>query len=297
VNVEKLSASPIVERAIEQLLMRDPQLAENWGHVRDECKLDVAKQMRHVTVALGPPPDPKKPGTGPVLMVATGQLAEAELSKCIRTLVGKGGGTLTAKPLDGRTLYQVKDQNRTMWFSFGRADTVVLGTSEIYVKEALGKGQKLVDHPEMAAWMKQTNQNAPIWAVGRASDRVKQGLVRVTQGKLKAGPTAFLGSLDLTEGAKFDVGAVMSTSEDAKQLESQVKNQLAMLVMVAQLKSLGTIVQKLKISVDGNMVRFSAALSMDDVNHVLSLLDGGAPPQQDSPPPAEGGSGSQGSAK
>ena len=293
VDVEKIAASPIVMRAAEQLLMRDPQLAQSWEHVRDACKLDVAKQIRRLTIALGPSPNPAKPGTGPVLMIATGAIAETELTTCIRSLVGKGGGQLTAKPLEGRTLYQVKDQNRTMFFTFGRADTILLGTSDAWVTEALSKNKKAPDHPELAAWMKLVNQRAPLWAIGRVSERVKQGLVRVTDGQIKAGPTAFVGSADLTEGAKLELGAVMANGDDAKQLESQIKAQLAMLVMIAQAKSLGPLVQKVKLAVDGNTVRISAALSMDDVNHVLSMLDGGAPPAQDSPPanvPPTGGS-------
>ena len=292
VDVEKLSASPIVTRAVEQLLMRDAQLRESWEHVRDECKLDVTKQIKRLTIALGPSPDPKKPGTGPILMVATGALVEAEISKCIRSLVGKGGGQLTAKALEGRTLYQVKDGNRLMFFSFGRADTIVAGTSEQYVTDALGKGKKAVDHPELAAWMKLVDQNRPMWAIGRVSERVKTGMVRVTQGQIKTGPTAFVGSADLTEGAKLELGAVMANNEDAKQLETQIKTQLGLLVMVAQAKSLGTVVQKVKISVDENRVRIAADLTMDDVNHVLSMLDGGTPPAQDAPPPAGSGSGS-----
>ncbi len=292
VDVEKLANSPIVSRAVEQLLMRDAQLAQSWEHVRDACKIDVTKQIKRITIALGPPANPAKPGTGPVLMVATGSIGETELSTCVRSLVGKGGGSLTAKPLDGRTLYQVKENNRTMFWAFGRTDTIVLGTSDAYVTEALGKGKKVSDHPEIAAWMKLTNQNAPVWAVGRVSDRVKAGLVRVTQGQIKAGPTAFVGSADLTNGAQLVLGAVMATPDDAKQLESQIKAQLAALVMVAQMKSLGTMVQKVKIGTDGNVVRISAALTMDDVNHVLSMLDGGTPPAQDSPPVGSGSAGS-----
>jgi hypothetical protein len=122
------------------------------------------------------------------------------------------------------------------------------------------------------------------------SERVKQGLVRVSEGQIKTGPTAFVGSIDLTDGAKLELGAVMANTEDAKQLESQIKAQLAMLVMVAQAKSMGPLVQKVKLALDGNVVRIGAALTMDDVNHVLSMLDGGAPPKQDSPPATGSGS-------
>ena len=75
VDVEKITASPIVARAFEQLLARDPALTESWEHVRDACKLDISK-IKHLTVALGPPANPAKPGTGAVLMVATGAIGE-----------------------------------------------------------------------------------------------------------------------------------------------------------------------------------------------------------------------------
>lgn len=297
IDVEKLAGSPIVVRAAEQLLSRDPALAANWAQVRDECKIDVTKQIKRVTVALGPPPNPAQPGTGPMLMVATGSINEADLSACIRSLVGKGGGQLTAKGLGSRTLYQVKDQNRTMFFAFGSANTVVLSANEKFLAEALDtKGKKALDHPELAAWAKLANQNAAMWMMGRVSERVKGGLVRVSQGAIKTGPSAFVASLDLADGAKVALATVMANADDAKQLESQIKAQLAMLVMIAQAKSMGPIVEKVKLATDGNLVRISAALTMDDMNHVLSVLDPAPSPAQDSPPPSPPATGSGSSA-
>ena len=54
--------------------------------------------------------------------------------------------------------------------------------------------------------------------------------------------------------------------------------------MVAQMKSLGSVVDKITIATDGTLVRFRAALTMADVNQLLSLLDGGTGPAQGSPP-------------
>src|SRR5688572_10916460 len=87
VDVERIGASPIVARAFEQLLLKDPQLAESWSHVRDACKIDIGKQIKRVMVALGPSPNPAKPGTGPILMVATGTIGETEVAACVRSLV------------------------------------------------------------------------------------------------------------------------------------------------------------------------------------------------------------------
>ena len=284
-DVGKLSGSPIVTRAVEQLLMRDPTLAASWQHVQESCKLDLPTQIKHVMLAIGPSEKGAATGTGPVLMIATGTIAETELSACVRTLVGKGGGTLTAKPAGGRTIYQVKDGNRLMFFAFGRADTVVLGTSEAYVTEALTLGQKLVDNPEMRGWLKLVDQRAPVWAVGRVDDRVGQGLVTVSQGKIAKQPLAIVATLDPTDGAKVDLGVVMPDGDVAKSLESFAKNELGLVSMAAQMKSLGKVVNQVTISTEDSVVRLRAALTMDQVNQLLSVLDEGGGPAQGSPAP------------
>lgn len=295
-DVAKLAASPIIERAVSQLLLRDADLAKSWGHIRDACKIDLQTQVKRVMLALGPaataalPPGSTAPASQPVLLIATGAAAalnEAELSTCIRTMVGKGGGTLTAKAVEGRTLYVVKETNRALYFAFGRADTVILSTSEAYLIESLGTGKKAADHPELAAWLKLANQNASLWGVGRVGPRVRDGLTKVASG-LKAGPAAFVGGADLGEGVRAELVAVMASNEDAKQLESLAKSQLVGVSMWAQLKSLGEVVQKVTIAAEGGVVRFRAAWSMADVNQLLSVLDGKAPPEQDSPPAPSG---------
>jgi hypothetical protein len=219
-----------------------------------------------------------------VILVATGQLVEAELAACVRAMVGKGGGTLTARPLDGRTLYQAKDGNRTMYFAFGRPDTVVLGSNEGYVTEALGSGKKAADNADLMAWLRLVDQKAPLWGVGRVDERVRAGLVKVTSGQLKEGPSAMTVAIDPSEGAALDLGVVMASPGDAKTLESFAKTQLGLMTMAAQAKSLGKVVDKLAISVDGAMVRFKANLAMADVNQLISALDGGGSAEQDSPP-------------
>ncbi|CAN5911642.1 hypothetical protein BH11MYX3_BH11MYX3_23880 [soil metagenome] len=284
-DVTKLSDSPIVARAVEQLLMRDPALAARWTEVQESCKLDLTRQVKRVMLALGTPAATAPTGTGPVLMIATGTIAEPDLTACVRTMVGKGGGALTVKTVGGRSLYQVKDGNRIMFFAFGRADTVILGTSEPWVLDALGAGPKAVDNPELKGLLALANQNSPVWAVGKVDERVRQGLVGASGGRLKAGPTAIVASVDPTAGAKLDLGAVMSTPDDAKGLESFANSELKVVTMVAQMKSLGPIVAKVVVSAEGNVVRFRAPLTLDDVNQLLSVLDEKPASEQVSPPP------------
>lgn len=296
VDVAKLAASPVVDRVVE-LMLRNASLAERWQQLRERCKIDLAKQVKRVMLAIGPHAGPQ-PGTGPVLMVVTGAIPEADLKDCVSKAVGGGGGAVTGKPLAGRTLYLAKDGNRTMYFAYGRPDTIVLGADEAYVTEALGTGKKAPDNPDLTRWLARVNQNAAVWAVGRTDQRVREGLARLTADrpqKLATGPLAFTATADLESGAKLDLGAVMSTADEAKNLESYVKGELALLTAAAQLKSLGAVVGKITTAVDNDVVHFRAPLTVEDLNQLLSALDGAGSPAQDSAPlPPGSGSGASG---
>src|SRR5262249_50849306 len=100
-DLKKLDDSPVIDRTVEQLLARDAVLAERWQRLRDECKIDLVKQIKRIMLALGPPRGAPAPGTGPVLMVAVGSLAEADLKDCVTKLIGTGGGTLTGSAVGG----------------------------------------------------------------------------------------------------------------------------------------------------------------------------------------------------
>lgn len=284
-DVTKLSDSTLVARAVDQLLMRDVQLATRWSDVKESCKIDLTRQVKRVMLALGPTPQTQPTGTGPVLMVATGQLVEPDLAACVRTLVGKGGGSLNVKTVAGRSIYEVKDGNRTMLFAFGRPDTVVMSTNEAWLTEALGPGVKAPDAPELKALFPLIDQNAPLWAIGRVDDRVKQGLVNASGGQLKAGPSAIVGSVDPTDGAKLNLGAVMASADDAKSLETFANNELKVVAMVAQAKALGAVVAKVVVQAEGTVVRFRAPLTVEDVNQLLSVLDEKPASEQVTQPP------------
>jgi hypothetical protein len=293
-DIAKLTDSQVIDRGVEQLLMRESALSASWQRLKDECKIDLGKQIKRVMLALGPNRPGPSPGTGPVLMVAVGSLPEAELQQCVTKLVGAGAGSLTGKPVAGRTMYLAKDGNRTMYFAYTRPDTVVLSSDEAYLTEALGAGKKASDNPDLTAWRKLVNQSAPLWAVGHVDPRIRDGLVRVSGGQISAGPVAFVLSADLVDGAKLQLGVVMNQPGQAKELESFVKSELALLTAAAQLRSLGSVVGKVAVTTDANVVQFRAPLTVDDLNHVLSVLDDdGTPPQDSAPPQPSPGSGAQ----
>jgi len=294
VDVVRVIDSELVQTAVDRLLLRDPNLRERWETLGTDCKLD-ARKLKHVVLVIGQPPA-QGTTTGPVLMIATGQIAEAELASCVRKIVGQGGGTLTAKDAGGRTLYQAKDGNRTMFFAFGKPDTVVLGSNEAFVVEALGDGKKLRENAELLGFMKLADQKAPVWAAGKVDERVRGGVVKLTNGQVKEGPVAIVLSANPSDGIALEVGAVMASEADAKALESFTKTQQGMLAMAAQAYKAGKIVDKLTISADKRVMRIKAALTTADINLLISVLDGGSITAQDSPPAAPGSAEGSGAA-
>ena len=282
-DVPRIASSQLVARAVDQLLERDPELAARWKKLHDGCKLDPS-QIEHVVLAIGPHTG-DKPGTGPVLLVATGKLSETELATCVRNMVGQGSGSVVAQDWNGRTLYEAKEGNRLMYFAFSAPDTVVMGSNEQFVHEALTTpGKKALDNPDLKRWIELADQKAPLWAAGKVDDRVKQGLVRVTAGQISAGPTAIAMSGDLAKGIKLDMTLVMANPADAKALESFVKAQQGLLGYAAQAKGMGKAVDAIQVSSSGDTLKFHAELSTEDLNRLVSALDGGGSAAQDSPP-------------
>lgn len=293
VDVAKLAGSPVIERIVDQLLLRDPVLAERWGHMKDDCKIDVVKQVKRVMLAIGPHVGPS-PGTGPVIMVVVGAIPEASFKDCVAKLVGVGNGAVTGKAVYDRTLYLVKDGNRTMYFAYGRPDTIVLSTDEAFVTEALSTGKKAPDNADLAKWLALVDQNTSLWAVGRVDARVGGGLVQLSNGKVSGPPVAMALQADLSDGANLRLAAVLPSAGDAKALESYAKGELALFTAAAQWKSLGSVVGKITVAADNEIVQFRAPLGNEDLNQLLSALDGGSMPAQDSAPPTPGsGSGPQ----
>src|SRR5262245_8490784 len=78
VDVPRVIDSDLVVRAVDQLLLRDTTLRAKWEALGNDCKID-ARKLRHVVLVIGPAPA-QGASTGPVLMIATGQIAEADLA-------------------------------------------------------------------------------------------------------------------------------------------------------------------------------------------------------------------------
>jgi hypothetical protein len=272
----RLAGSELVARAVGLMLEREPDLGPRVAALASGCGLDWTK-LESVHLALTD--DAPLP-----MLIATGPIAEADLAKCVQSTVGAGGGSLSLEEADGRTVYRVVDGQRTVFFAFGRKDTVVLSGSRDLVIAGLGTGNKVLAAPEMKALIGRADTRAPLWAAGRVDPTLGQRMLRLTRGKVTTPPAAFLARLDPTAGIALELAAVMASEDDAKALESQLIPTLQLVSLAAQVRGLGPLAAKIEGSRDGDVVRFGVSLTEAEVKEVLSKVDSRPPADEDAGP-------------
>jgi hypothetical protein len=273
----RLADSAIVARAVEQMLDREPDLGTRIQRLAESCGVDWRQLESVHLVITDAAPQP--------MLVATGPLApEADIAKCVQNNVGAGGGTLAITKAEGRALYEVTEGKRTVYFAFGRKDTIVLSASKDLVVGGLGTGKKALDDADLMALLNRLDTKAPLWAAGKVDGKLGERLLRLTRGKVTAPPKAFLAKLDPTAGLNVELSAVMASEDDAKALESQLNPTLALISVAAQARGLGPLAAKITGSRDKDAVRFGVSLTEAEVNEVLSKVDSRPPVEQDAGP-------------
>jgi len=273
----RLAGSPLMMRAGRLMIEREPSIADRIARLADGCGLDWRTQIKSLHLVL-------TEDAPQVMMVATGELVETELARCVQTTVGAGGGSLSLTVVDGRTLYQVTEGDHIIYFAFGQADTIVLSAARELVLAGLGTGAKAMDAPVMKDLISRADTHAPLWAAGKVDPAWSDRLLRLLHGTIKTPPKAFLAVIDATSGLTAQLVAVMASEDDAKVMESQLKPTLELISLVAQARGLGPLAAKISGSREIDSIRFGVQLTPEEVSELLSKVDTTAPATQDAAP-------------
>jgi hypothetical protein len=287
IDVGRLVDSPLVVRAIEQMLLRDPELSDRIERLGRDCGVDVTRQVRSVFLALGPKSAPDAPQ--PSILVATGELSEAGLARCLQSGVGAGGATLSVKDVAGRRLYTLTEARRTLYFGFGQADTVVIGPSEAWVRTALSNDPKIERSPALSELLTKIDRTAAVWAAAVMDTELGAALANVTRGTVTAPPQALYGALDAADGLRAEIAFVMTKPSDSEALVSFARGELALLALAAQSGGLGSLVAKANIERSGHEIRFRIDLNDEELKQLLGAIDRGRPAGQDAQPVLDAG--------
>lgn len=289
INVEAIAEAWLVERAVEQMFLRDPGLAARVDDLITTCRFDPAKDLRTLTLALGEGANQEQ-----ALMVATGNFSEPEVVACVRTSLTEDGGTLSESQVEGRRFYQASarsDRADSVWFTFGDPRTLVVATSSEWLAEAVGKGDKVLSKQPMAGWIERADPNAGIWAAGALDQKIGGELVALVGGLVSAPPRALLGHIHLKDGLAVSLAAIAVSAEDAQALVALTNTQLRVGALALQRYGLGPLVSKLTVAAEGDTLHLRFALTEEELKDVLSRIDTTTEPAQDTPsgkPASEG---------
>ena len=287
IDVQRLADSRLVARSVDQMLLRDPELSARLERLARDCGVDVTRQVRTVHLALGP----KLRGgpAQPSLLVATGELTEPALTRCLQAGVGAGGGDLTVKDAGGRSLYKLTEGRRTLFFAFGKADTVVIGPSEAWVRAAIGGEPKVETSALLGPLLTRVDRAAAVWTVASMDEDLGTSLAKITKGKIGAPPRALHGALDPADGLRAEIAFVMAGEADADALVGFARGELALAALAAQGMGLGTLVAKVETERKGAEAHLRVKLSDAEVKEVLAAIDRGQPTGQDAQPAPDAG--------
>ncbi len=271
IDVEAISGSWLVKRAVEQMFARDPGLEARIAQLVDTCGVDPGADLRHLIIALG-----SGPAEGEALMVATGVFSESQISSCIEKSMAADGGSLTTSQVGGRTIYHASgrdDRVDSLWLAFGDMSTLVAATSQPVLELALGDGPKVGQAEPMASWIKRASEQASVWAAGEVDSQIGADLVALTGGQISAPPKALYGHIWLKNGLSFQLAAVTASPDDAQVLMTQATAQLRVGALALQRYGLGPVVSKLEASADGDLMQLRFHLTEDELRDVLAKLD------------------------
>lgn len=291
-DVRALTRSTLASRALDQMLLRDPELGERLERLENECKLDPSEDLEEIVLGMGSLPSAGTRAKD-VVLAASGNLVEAEIVACVQRALQAEGGRVITKLVAGRTFYRAQQHDgRSVWFTFGTPKTVVASSSRAWLELAVGDGDKITSRKDLAELIA-TASEGQLWAAGLVEGRVGEGLVKLTHGKVAEPPRAMYARLDLEDGLSGVLGVVMAGDEDANAAVSFVKPQMTLAAAWAQERALGPLVSKVGVDAEGPRVYLRLSLDDEELAEVLSQIDTDAPTPQNSAPPddrPEGGS-------
>jgi hypothetical protein len=259
VDVAKVAASPLAVRALRALLDADPDTRARVDSLLARCKIDLAADLKSVTIGMGGPDD--------VAMVIAGRIDENTLVGCIREAVPveQRGRTYVATAKDGRIVY----------FAFGGEPTLILATNAAWLGKIVDPAAAKLGGAT-AERLAKVGPRAAVWGVGELPAGVGQKLVELAKGEIAAPAqsVAFEVELDGGGGMSASLGADMASAADADKLAVLVKSELGWAAVFAQRWGLGRLVAKADVRTDQRGVRVSLKLDDKELAEVAAVLDG-----------------------
>ena len=267
VQVPRIVVSPLARRLLAELLGRDPEAQQRLVDLLGRCKIDPARDVREVTIAMAEGQD--------LALIVRGTLDAPALLGCVRTEATAGGGSFSEKPLAGQTIYAATSQAGTqkVWLAFAGSGTVVAALSEGWLAKVLDPSTPRIDsRPDTVSLLRKVGRDAAVWGVGYLPPGAGAQLVKLTERQVVAPALSVGFEASFDKGLDAALRMDMASSSDADHLATFAKGQLDWIAVAAQQYRLGQLVARAQLTTDGPSVKLSIKLDDADVKKVEAAL-------------------------
>jgi hypothetical protein len=274
-SVPRLAASPLARRIIGEILGRDSEAQQRLAQLLARCKLDPARDLQTVTIAMAEGQD--------IAVLARGTIDATALVDCVRAETSGQGGRFGEKTVGGRTAYTATSQSgaQTVWLAFADR-TVVAALSEAWLAKLLDPAAPKIDtRADTMALIKRVAPDAAIWGVGYLPPGVGGQLVKLTDNQVTQPAQSVAFEASFERGLVASLRMDMKTTADADKLATFAKGQLDWLAVAAQQWKLGPLVAKAQLTSEGPSVKLAVKLDDADVKRLEAALSDTPPAKKE----------------
>ncbi|WP_428265122.1 hypothetical protein [Haliangium sp.] len=249
VNPAQLAASSIFKQLAEPMIKQ--QAGENYDQIQGKC-ISTVQSVTVGGVA-------EKEDT---VVVAVKGMDKAALSACAELAAAMGEDKVEISDDGGLT--KVVSEGETAWIGWLDDKTMVMGgeaKDKAVVEALVARKEGLSD--VMAGLVGNTDTKAGLWFA------MQNPKPSEPMGGMPYKVETAHGSINLASGIKINVGAKAASPEDAQKMVEEATGQLS---QMKDQPPFGKYVAKAEIKADGANVNFTMALSDEDVNEIIPVV-------------------------
>jgi hypothetical protein len=222
-NITKLTASKLWEQ-YSPMLLNDGDAKEGLTKVKDNCGIDLTKDIHSVVFGVNGDLDEKK-----VVVLVKGAFDEAKVTKCLVTMAEKEEQKKIVAKTEGKITEYAEEGGDKVYIGWAGADTIVIVPAAMEgdkaALEAVMSGKSSAkNNKELAAIMGNVNTAETVWAamVVPASGKLKDSM----GGAPGPQPKALWVNLAYQKELALEIGARFANEKDAKEQVDKANKEL-----------------------------------------------------------------------
>jgi hypothetical protein len=226
ISVTKLLSSKLWEQ-YSPLVLSDGEAKEGLAKVKDNCGIDVLKDIESVVIGVNGDLDEKK-----IVFLVKGKFDEPKVTKCLVTMADKEEHKKITSKTEGKiTEYSEEGETKKVYIGWAASDTIVIVPNAVEgdkaALEAVLSGKSSAkDNKELAAIMGNVNTSETVWAamVVPAAGKLKDSMASAASAGPQ--PKALWINLAYQKELALEIGARFANDKDAKEQVDKANKEL-----------------------------------------------------------------------